>query len=304
MQIGIPEETVLSVSPSKMTVSHADISAVLPKRSTVSHKGDFGRVLCICGSRNMPGAAVLAVTGAVRAGAGLVTAAFPGGAYNAIAPHLTEPLLLPLGGEAESFALKDFAALKPAIKNADCILIGCGIGQSPETRELVYAVIRGAQCPVVIDADGINAVARNINILKEAKAGVILTPHPGEMSRLTGLSAEAILNDTCAAAEKFAKETGAVIALKTANTAVANGSGCVYVNRGGNDGMAKGGSGDLLAGMTASLAAQGMKLFDAATAAVYIHSEAGDRAAKKLSRRGMTPSDMARELPMLLSEFE
>lgn len=305
VRIGISDESMSCVEP-KLRCEEADeIASRFLKRNTLAHKNDFGHALCICGSRNMPGAAVLSVTGAVRAGAGLVTAAFPGGAYNAIAPHLTEPLLLPLGDEKrEMVSVDDFEVIKEKMEKASAILIGCGLGRSEKSDALVYEVIKNAGCPVIIDADGINAVADNINVLKEAAAPVILTPHPGEMARLLKTTPGDVSANRYEYAENFAKEYSAIVVLKSANTLVTDGRWKIFINRTGNDGMAKGGCGDLLAGITASHAAQGMSPLDAAVTAVYVHSAAGDAAAKKYSKRGMTPSDMAKELALLLSQFE
>lgn len=305
VRIGISEESMNCVEPKLQWEGADEISARFVKRNTLSHKNDFGHVLCICGSRNMPGAAVLSVTGAVRAGAGLVTAAFPSGAYNAIAPHLTEPLLLPLGDEKrERVSIDDFDEISEAMKKATAVLIGCGLGRSEKSDALVYEVIKNASCPVIIDADGINAVSDNINILKEAAAPVILTPHPGEMSRLLKTTVKDVSAKRYEYAESFAREYSVIVVLKSANTIVTDGRGKIYINRTGNDGMAKGGSGDLLAGITASHVAQGMSPLDAAVTAVYVHSAAGDAAAKRYSKHGMTPSDMAKELALLLSQFE
>lgn len=303
VKIGISEESMAVVTPSLKYLSFERAKACFKERNTLSHKGSFGHALLICGSRNMPGAAVLAATGAVRSGAGLVTLAFPGGAYNAVAPHLVEPLLLPLGDEKrERVSLEDFPEIEEAMKKATAVLIGCGLGRSEESDKLVYQVIKNARCPVIIDADGINAVSDNINVLKEKASPVILTPHPGEMARLLKTTVSDVTANRFKYAKDFAAEYGVTLVLKGANTIVADGRE-IYVNGTGNSGMAKGGCGDLLAGITASHAAQGMTSLEAALSAVFVHSAAGDRAAERYSQRGMTPSDMALELRTLLSDF-
>lgn len=303
VKIGISDESMAVVTPSMKHLSFERAKECFKERNTLSHKGSFGHALLICGSRNMPGAAVLASSGSVRSGAGLVTLAFPGGAYNAVAPHLVEPLLLPLGDEKrEKAGCEDFPKVKEAMKKATAVLIGCGLGRSEESDKLVYEVIRNAECPVIIDADGINAVSDNINVLKEKASPVILTPHPGEMARLLKTTVSDVTANRFKYAKAFAAEYGVTLVLKGANTIITDGKE-VYVNATGNSGMAKGGCGDLLAGITVSHAAQGMASLDAALSAVFVHSAAGDRAAERYSPRGMTPTDMVKELAALLSDF-
>ncbi len=277
---------------------------ILPGRDPMSHKGDYGRVLSICGSRKYPGAAVLAALGAVRTGAGLVTAAFPEAAYSAIASKLTEPIMLPLPCcEDGFFARGAIDALLPEIQKADAVLIGCGFGQTLGTASLFEEILPKLGCAAVIDADGINLLSANINIPEAIKGKTVITPHPGEMARLVGLTAAQVNENRVALTKLFAKKYGIVVALKGANTVVSDGER-VYINRTGNTGMARGGNGDLLAGMTASLLAQGFEAFEAAVAAVYLHGAAGDTAAEKYSVHGMTPSLMANMLPELLSDYE
>lgn len=288
------------------TLDAKDIRSMLPKRKPVSNKGTYGHALCVCGSMRMTGAAYLAVSGALRTGAGLVTAAFPQSAYPAIAPKLTEPLLLPLESNFEgTFAFSAMADINEAAKRANSMLIGCGIGFNKDTTTLVHNIIKDAKKPMIIDADGINALSTNIDILKEAQAPIILTPHPGEMSRLCGRSVADIISNPVAIAHDFAKKYGVTVVLKTSNTVVCSpDSNGIYINTTGNPGLARGGSGDLLAGMTVSLVAQGMPPFNAAVCAVYLHGLAADTVAERTSMRGMLPSDVLNILPELFSKFE
>ena len=246
------------------------------------------------------------MSGALRCGAGLVTAAFPQSAYAGIAPKLTEPLLLPLDSNFEgTFSFNALADIFEASKRASAVLLGCGIGFNKDTTRLTLNLIKEIKKPVIIDADGINALSTNIDILREAQAPVILTPHPGEMSRLCGKSIAEIVANPIAAAYEFSREYGVTVVLKGANTIVC---GCdptrIYVNPTGNAGLARGGSGDLLAGMTVSLLAQGMKPFEAAVCAVYLHGLCADAVAQKTSMRGMLPSDVLNYLPEFFSKFE
>ncbi len=277
---------------------------ILPRREETAHKGDFGRVLSICGSMKYPGAAVLAAKGAVKTGAGLVIAAFAQKAYPAIASKLTEPVMLPLPCCEDGFlARAAVEKLLPEIDKADTVLIGCGLGQTLCTASVFEEVLNSCKKNVVIDADGINLLSANINIPKAIQGHTVITPHPGEMARLVGLTTQQVNNNRLALTKAVAREYGIVVVLKGANTVVSDGER-VYINRTGNPGMARGGSGDLLAGMTASLLAQGFEPFEAAVAAVYLHGAVGDEAAKRFSVHGMTPSDMADLLPELLSQYE
>ncbi len=306
VQIGIPEECFKSVGESFFTADVSEIATMFSPRKEISNKGDYGRVLSICGSYSMPGAACFAANAAVRSGAGLVTAAFPEKAYNAIAPHLTEPLLLPLETSKQgTFSKTATPHILNAMEKATSILIGCGLGVNYDTKYIVNQVITNANCPIIIDADGINAVSDNIDVLKAAKVPIILTPHPGEMARLCNVSVEEVQRDRVKIARAFSEKYDVTVVLKGSGTVVVSPDfHHTYINRTGNSGMARGGSGDVLSGIVASFIAQGLTPGNAAIASVFIHGMAGDEVANKLSKRGMTPSDMINELPLLLSKFE
>lgn len=288
------------------TCDDNDIAKLLPKRKTVSNKGTYGHVLSICGSTRMQGAAVLAASGALRSGCGLVTAAFPSSAYPAIASKLTEPLLMPLEpGLDGTLTITSLPKLLDTSAHMSAVLLGCGLGFNPDTEKLVHSLVRKCTKPLVLDADGINALAGNIDILKEVRSPVVLTPHPGEMSRLCGKSVGEIVLNPIQTAVDFALKYNVTVVLKGANTVVCTPDPInVYINRTGNTGLSKGGSGDLLAGMLASFMAQGMSPFDASIAAVYLHGKCADITASRLSQRGMLPSDLLTYLPELLSNFE
>ncbi|MBQ4603313.1 MAG: NAD(P)H-hydrate epimerase, partial [Clostridia bacterium] len=188
------------------TLNAQEIKNMLPKRKPVSNKGTYGHALCVCGSMKMTGAAYLAVGGALRCGTGLVTAAFPQSAYSAIAPKLVEPLLLPLESNFEgTFSFSAKAGISEAAKRASAVLIGCGLGFNQDTTILVQSLIKETNKPMIIDADGINALSNNIDILKNTQAPVILTPHPGEMSRLCKKSIAEIIENPIVIAYEFAK---------------------------------------------------------------------------------------------------
>lgn len=200
-------------------------------------------------------------------------------------------------------------------QEADAVLLGCGWGRSMDLDWLCEELVRTCPRPMVLDADalniladvdgkGINPTRRRIDILKQAKAPLILTPHPGEMARLTGSTVADVQKNRVECARRFAVEYGVTLVLKGAGTVVADPKGRVKVNLTGNPGMATGGSGDMLAGMILSLLAQGLSAGQAAEAGVYLHGLCGDRTAAKLSQRGMLPTDMIKELPLLFHDFE
>lgn len=288
------------------TLNDEEVKNLLPPINLLAHKGTFGHALCVCGSRNMPGAAVIAANGCVYSGAGLVTAAFPDCAYAAISSKLTEPLLLPLDSNREgTLSTLSINQIIKASRKATAILIGCGLGNNKNIITIIEEIIKNIQCPIVLDADGINAVCGNLEIFKSANSPLILTPHPGEMSRLTGLSISGVQSNRVKIAENFAREHGVTLVLKGANTIVAQQNGNkTYVNSTGNPGLATGGSGDLLSGILVSFLAQGMTAWEASRAAVYIHGLTADIAVNELSYRGLTATACIKKLPSVLSRFE
>ncbi|MDR2687732.1 MAG: NAD(P)H-hydrate dehydratase [Oscillospiraceae bacterium] len=288
----------------------AKIKNMLPRRDPCGNKGDFGHVLSVCGCERYQGAAVLAALGAAHCGAGLVTAAFPRQIYAPLAAKLTVTPLLPLPGNRQgTLHVSALPALSEALAGKSSVLLGCGLGLNADTIEIVRTLLGEVACPLVLDADGINAAASHKDGLKAIPRRswnmTVLTPHPGEMARLAGLSVAEIQRGRESVARRFAGEYGCVLVLKGAQTVVAGpGGACETTPLPPNSGMAKGGSGDLLAGMLASLLAQGMAPFEAAQCAVYLHGLAGLRAAERYSRRGMTALDCLDELKGLLSLFE
>ncbi len=304
--IGITEADILSVQGKKgFVLDDKVVAGLLPERPEVSNKGTFGHALCVCGSKNMPGAACIAVSSALRSGAGLVTAAFPESAYPAIASKITEALMLTCPETEEgTFSRAAFDIISEKMKKATAVLAGCGLGLNPDTVRLVKKLVRASEKPLVIDADGLNALSTEPEILKLAKAPVVVTPHPGEMSRLCGRSIEEILSDPVEAASTFADEFNCTVVLKTANTVVcAPGKETYYLNTSGSPALAKGGSGDMLAGIITSLLAQGMNAFDAAVCGTYLHSGCADELTKYSSGRGTLPTDIINFMPVYLRRF-
>lgn len=271
------------------------VAAILPDRDPWGHKGDYGKILLLCGSRGYTGAAALSAMGALRTGAGLVFLGVPESIYAIEACKLNEPVVFPLpdaDGMLSEQAIPDILNRLPRM---DAVLIGCGLGQSQGTMAVLKAVLENAECPVVVDADGINLLARNINLLRERTAPTILTPHDGEFARLGGV----LRSDRMASARDFAEQTGSILLLKGHRTCISDGTTC-YENTTGNPGMAVGGSGDVLAGMIVSLLGQGIAPLEAAACGAWLHGAAGDLCASQLGQYGMLPTDMLNVLPRLL----
>ena len=280
------------------------VRAWLPTRPENGHKGTFGHLLSVCGCRGMAGAAAFAAEAAYRCGAGLVTAAMPRGIYPLLTVQVPEAVcaLLP---EEENGGIAAAAKeiLLPLLSKMSAVLIGCGLGKGDGTASVLSELLKTAACPIVVDADGLNLLAAHKNEM-ETGNNVCLTPHPAEAARLLGITTEAVEADRQTAAKTLAERYHAVVVLKGHETLIAAEGMPLLQNHTGNDGLAKGGSGDVLAGMIGGLAAGGMPLYEAAACGVYLHGLAGERAAKRLSRRGMLPRDVLTELSFLLSDYE
>lgn len=276
-------------------LDHSSVLAILPDRKKDAHKGDFGKILLLCGSRGYTGAATLAAMGALRSGAGLVYLGVPESIYAIEAVKLTEPIVFPLPDVEGKLSTTAVAQILELLPRMDAVLIGPGLGQSAGTMAVLSAVLREAICPVVIDADGINLLAGHKDILRGRKAPSILTPHMGEFARIGG----SISKERKDAAAEMAQDLGAIIVLKGCGTVTTDGVSCC-VNPTGNPGMAVGGSGDVLAGVITSLLGQGLTPFDAAACGVWLHGAAGDACAAELGQYGLLPSDILRVLPRLM----
>lgn len=304
--IGIPEECYRNVASPLIAFKSEDIKDFFPKCAYDSHKGTFGTVLFIGGSCEMPGAAFMATCAAVNGGAGIVKAAFPDAAYPAIASKTVEQVLIPLpSNENGRISRKALPRIAKELESCSAVVIGCGMGVDRDTEETVRFVIENSPVPVILDADGINAVKDNIDIIDRAKSTVILTPHPGEMARLAKCGTDEIQSNRGAAVKSFTAAHRAVLVLKGASTLVGEtGNDSIYINTTGNAGLASGGSGDVLAGLIGSFCAQGISPFKAAIAGVYIHGEAGDAVTEEYSIRGNTPSKVLAQIPLTLKKYE
>lgn len=276
-------------------LTHQQVLSILPDRSADTHKGCFGRILLLCGSRRYTGAAALAAMGALRTGAGLVYLAVPESIYTITATKLTEPIILPLPDMNGAFSTGSLADIRACMDRKDAVLIGPGIGLSAGAEQAVCTVLEEYTGPVVLDADGITLASAHKDILRGRTAPTILTPHSGEFQRIAGPMVGSKMD--CAAA--LARELGVIILLKGQGTAITDGTNG-YINPTGNPGMATGGSGDVLAGMITALIGQGIEPLEATACAAWLHGAAGDICANELGQYALLPSDMLNALPRLL----
>ena len=276
-------------------LNHETVLSLLPDRNPWGHKGDFGKLLLLCGSRGYTGAAFFAAMGALRSGAGLVFLGVPESIYGIEAVKLNEPVIFPLpdvDGRLSADAVPEILSRLPRM---DAVLVGPGLGQSEGTLAVVRAVLEKAECPVVVDADGINVLRAHRDLLRGRKSPTILTPHDGEFARLGGIIGE----DRMAAAAALADDLGCVVLLKGHETCITDGTDG-YINPTGNPGMAVGGSGDVLAGVITALLGAGLPPLEAAACGAWLHGAAGDRCAAELGQYGMLPTDMLSALPRLM----
>ena len=276
-------------------LNHKAVLNFLPDRDPWGHKGSFGKVLLLCGSRGYTGAAYLAAMGALRSGAGLVFLGVPESIYAIEAVKLNEPVVFPLPDREGKLSEEAIPEILQRLPNVDAVLIGCGLGQSDGTRAVVKAVLEQAKCPVVLDADGINVLSQHKDILRGRSFPTVLTPHDGEFVRLGGVIGE----DRMASAEALSRELGCIVLLKGHRTCITDGARG-YRNTTGNPGMAVGGSGDVLAGILVSLLGQGLPPLEAAACGAWLHGAAGDLCAREMGQYGMLPSDMLTALPRLM----
>jgi NAD(P)H-hydrate epimerase len=281
-----------------------ELAELLPEREPGAHKGDFGHALLLAGSPGKAGAAILAARAAVRAGAGLVTAAVPEPLLPTVDLGSIESMTLGLpAGAAGQIADRAVEVLLAAADGKAVLALGPGLGQEPATAAALRRIALECPLPLVLDADGVNAFAGRAGDLAGRRAETVLTPHPGELGRLLGISTAQILEDRVAAARGAAEETGAIVVLKGHLSLIASGT-AVFVNPTGNPGMATGGTGDVLTGLLAGLLAQGLDALDATLLAVYLHGLAGDLAASRLGEGPLAAGDLIEILPAALARLK
>ena len=276
-------------------LTHNDVLEILPDRRAVSHKGDYGKVMLICGSEGYTGAAALAALGALRSGCGLAYLLVPRSIYAIEASKLLEPIVMPMpdhDGHISVEAIENIAAI---LSRMDAVLVGPGLGTSVDAEEIVRYILSKFEGPVVLDADGINVARKHKDILRGRTCPTVITPHEGEFLRFGGSLEYGRIDG----ATKLANETGTIVVLKGHETVITDAE-CCYVNSTGNPGMAVGGSGDVLAGIIVSLIGQGIEPIRAAACGAWLHGAAGDICADEVGQYGMLPSDMLQVIPRLM----
>ncbi|RKH04613.1 NAD(P)H-hydrate dehydratase [Corallococcus sp. CA053C] len=289
------EASRVASGPELFRVEEKDAREALPVRRADSHKGTYGHVLVVAGSPGKTGAAAMVALAALRSGAGLVTVATRAEALPAVMAHSPEIMGLALPGDGP-LGRADLEALKAALEGKDALVMGPGIPRGPETGALIGDLLAAVDVPAVLDADALNAVADDLSVLRRAKGPVVLTPHPGEMSRLTGKPTKEVQLHRVGMARQLAAALHVTVVLKGSRTLIAESGGRVFINPTGNPGMATGGTGDVLSGVCGALLAQAIPLPQAAWTAVYAHGLAGDLAAERRGLMGLIATDLLKGL--------
>lgn len=302
--ISIPADVLEKFDIKSEVIDRDMVSERLPKRSQNSNKGDYGRVLAITGSPGMTGAGCLAGAAALRTGTGLLYLGVPNSLSGIYDRNLIEGVTIPLEDGNLGYLTKECVPkLMQTMEKMDAVVVGPGLSTEEGAKDVVFSVVENCPVPLVIDADGLNAVASDISILRRSRTQIIVTPHPGEMARLLGTTVSKVQSNRIETACDFSEKWGVITVLKGSRTIVAVPDGRVFINATGNSGMATAGSGDVLAGIIAGLIGQGLTPADAAIAAVYIHGLCGDRVAEVKGEHGMIAGDLVGELPYVIKEL-
>ncbi|HXE97888.1 MAG TPA: NAD(P)H-hydrate dehydratase [Dongiaceae bacterium] len=302
--IGIPTE-VMEAAAGYDFINADAARPMLRRRERTAHKGSFGHCLIVAGSKGKTGAAALAANSAVRAGSGLVTLGAAESIHGILEVKTTEVMTIPLSDSGDGHLTSSaFSAIEALLAGKDAVAVGPGLGRHPETDALVRSLVETVALPLVIDADGLNALAEDMTVLQRKKSRqIILTPHPGEMSRLLGTSIPDVEAKRISVAQEFASTCGVFLVLKGARTVIASPDGSVAINGSGNPGMATGGMGDVLTGIIVSLLGQGYTGWDACRLGVFLHGFAADLVAREKGEIGMNASDVLEKLPFACKEL-
>jgi NAD(P)H-hydrate epimerase len=304
VDIGWPDRLLKRYRPTHFLVEASDVQARIPTRAPRTHKGDCGHVYLLAGSRGKMGAAALSGTAVLRSGAGLLTLGCAESQVSIVTRKLMEAMTDPLPEtDKGSIALKAISKIEKSLKGKEVLALGPGLSQDSETVSLVLKLLPKIKIPIVVDADGLNALATQTSILKKVKGPVVLTPHPGEFSRLTGVSVVEGERVRVEWASSFSKKHKVWVILKGARSIIAAPHGEVYINPTGNPGMATAGMGDVLTGIVAGFLAQGLSPTEAAIVATYLHGAAGDEVARRRGSRGLLASDLLKVLPRIIQKY-
>lgn len=296
--IGVPNAFAERLGIVSRVITHADGPTLIRKRQSSAHKGNFGRVVTVAGAAHTPGAALLAIGGALRAGAGLVTWATDEHTLRH-AHALTPETMLRVRGDAAADAW-----VSSILENASSLVVGPGLGTDADATALVNGLLAASPVPICLDADGLNILASSPTVWERIKAPLVLTPHPKEMARLVGVSVDDVQRDRVAMALQLSVARQCTVVLKGAGTVIADSDGAVTIVAAGNPGMAVGGSGDVLAGIIGALLANGMAPSEAAQAGVLLHACAGDTAAERHGQAGLRPSDLIDAMGEVLAQWK
>lgn len=298
VDIGIAPEALAAITPQTALLTKEEMGACLRERHADVHKGDFGHLLVVAGARGKSGAALMSGGAALRIGTGLVTLGGPASLNAVFSTALMEAMTVPLPERPDGSLSFDERTMVEAVQGKSAIAFGPGVGVSADTIGLLRWLLTQSEQPLVIDADGLNCLAMDPNLVREAKVPVVLTPHPGEMARLLKSSTAAVQERRLEVARAFATQYHCYVVLKGARTVIAAPDGKAWINPTGNPGMASGGMGDVLTGIISGLLAQGYSPTDACCLGVFLHGSVGDRAAQEKGEIGILARDLIEQLPM------
>lgn len=302
--IGIPKAAIESMQLNGNLITRDMIKEILPDRPRDTYKGNYGKVYVVAGSTGMTGAAVLTCKAALRSGAGLLKIPVPQSLNTIMETRLTEAITVPVAEFKKGIVgIGDIGKILKTMEESDVIAVGPGSGTSRELEELLRNILENTSKPIVLDADALNSLAKRKELLQLIQSPIVMTPHLGEMARLTEFDIDYINSNRIEVALEFSKKWNAIVVLKGARTVVAGPNGEVYMNETGNPGMSTAGSGDVLTGIVTGFISQGIDPLKAAVAAVYIHGMAGDIAAEKLGEYGLLASDIVKQLPFAIKEI-
>ncbi len=304
VDIGIPNRLINQAGITEYLLDENYFTGSIPRRDPEAHKGTYGHVCILAGSPGKTGAAAMAGQAAMRTGAGLVTLGVPESLNPILEAKVTEVMTEPIADKGKGVLDSDeWSSIRDLLAGKTVVALGPGLSDQDTTAQLVYRVIESSPIPIVIDADGLNVLAKKPTALQQAQAPVIITPHPGEMARLMGTTVQSIQSDRISCARDFSRDYGAVVVLKGARTIIAEPNGRIYINPTGNPGLASAGMGDVLTGIIAGLTAQGLTPLRASQLGVFIHGSVGDTLAGEGAPIGIMATDLINRIPAALSSF-